>query len=139
MDSIFTCLFFMEFYHPYNSFKNIRLPMHSKLQEDDAMWHINSSLCGPPNLHVSPCSTNTSSFSCIYLISYIIKYLFHSNVWKSFIRFLIKIPNVSIQPRELVGLIELSSYAIIKNGDIIVLRAQYFLSSINLIFVSEIF
>ena len=34
----------------------------------------------------------------------------------SFIISLIKIPNVSIQPRELVGLMELSCYAIISMG-----------------------
>ena len=32
------------------------LPMDSKLQEEDSMWHKNSSLCGPHNLHVSPCN-----------------------------------------------------------------------------------
>ena len=95
-----------------------RLPMDSKLQEDDAVWHQISSLCGPHSLHVSPCSIATSIFSCIYLISSIIKYLFHSNIWTSFIISLIKIPNLSIQPRELVRLMELSCYAIIKNGDI---------------------
>ena len=87
--------------------------MDSKLQEEDAIWHQNSSLCGPHNLHVSPWSIATSIFSCIYLIRSIIKYLFHSNVWTSFIISLIKTPNVSIQPRELVGLVELSYYAII--------------------------
>ena len=80
------------------------------------MCHKNSSLCGPHNLHVSPCSIATSIFSCIYLISSIIKYLFHSNVWTSFIISLIKNPYVSIQPRELVGLLELSCYAIIWMG-----------------------
>ena len=44
------------------------LSMYSKLQEEDSMWHINSSLCGPHSLHVSPCSISTSIFSCIYLI-----------------------------------------------------------------------
>ena len=87
--------------------------MDSKLQEEDAMWHQISSLCGPHSIHVSPCSVSTSIFYCIYLISYIIKYLSHSNVWTSFIGSLIKIPNLSIQPRELVGLMELSCYAII--------------------------
>ena len=87
--------------------------MDSKLQEEDAMWYKISSLRGPHNLHVSPCSIATSIFSCIYLIRYIIKYLFHSNIWTSFISSLIKIPNVSIQPRELVGLMESSRYAII--------------------------
>ena len=56
------------------------LPMDSKFQEEDPMWHINSNLCGPHSLHVSPCSIATSIFSCIYLIISIIKYLFHSNV-----------------------------------------------------------
>ena len=92
------------------------LPMDSKLQEEYAMWHINSSLCGPHSLHVFPCSIATSIFFCIYLIISIIKYLFHSNVWTSCISSLIKIPNVSIQPRELLGLMELSCYAIIWMG-----------------------
>ena len=87
--------------------------MDSTFQEEDAMWHIYSSFCGPHIIHVSPWSIATLIFSYIYLIISIIKYLFHSNVWTSFIRSLIKIPNVSIQPRELVGLIELSCYAII--------------------------
>ena len=90
--------------------------MDSKLQEEDAMWHKNSSLCAPHNIHVSPYSIATSIFSCIYLISSIIKYLFHSNLLTSFIISLIKIPNVSIQPRELVGLVQLSCYAIIWMG-----------------------
>ena len=90
--------------------------MDSKLQEEDAMCHTNSSLCGPHNLHVSPCSIATSIFYCIYLIISIIKYLFYSNVRTLFIFLLFKIPNVSIQPRELVGLVELSCYAIIKMG-----------------------
>ena len=80
------------------------------------MWHQISSLCGPHSLHVSPCSIGTSIFYCIYLISYIIKYLSHSNVSTSFIISLIKIPKVSIQPGELVGLVELSCYAIIWIG-----------------------
>ena len=48
--------------------------MDSKLQEEDAMWQIDSSLCGPHILHVSPCSISTSIFSCIYLFSSFIKY-----------------------------------------------------------------
>ena len=88
------------------------LPMDSKFQEEDVMWNINSTL------HASPCSISISIFSCIYLISYIFKYVSRCNVWTSFISSLIKIPNVSIQPRELVGLMELSCYAIIKKGDI---------------------
>ena len=98
--------------------------MDSKLKEEDAMWHKNSSLCGPHNLHVSPCSISTSIFSCIYLISYIIKYLSHSNFWTSFISSLKKIQNVSIQPRELVGLIELSCYAVINMGTLQCLAKQ---------------
>ena len=90
--------------------------MDSKSQEEDAMWHKNSSLCGPHNIHVSPCSIATSIFSGIYLIISIIKYLFHSNFWTSFIISLVKIQNVSIRPRELVGLMELSCYAIIWMG-----------------------
>ena len=101
--------------------------MDSKLQED-AMWHKYSSLCGPHNLHVSPCSIATSILYFIYLIISIIKYIFYSNFWISFISSLIKIPNVSIQPRELVGFMELSCYAIIKNGDITILPTQYCLS-----------
>ena len=77
------------------------------------MWHKMRSLCGPHSLHVSPCSIATSIFSCIYLIIYITKYLSHYNVLISFIISLIKIPNVSIQPRELVGLMELSYYVLI--------------------------
>ena len=96
--------------------RTFRLPMDSKLQEEDSMWHKISSLCGPHGLHVSPCSIATSIFSCIYLICYIIKYLSHSNVRTSFIISLIKIPNVSIQHGKLVGLMELSRYAIIKMG-----------------------
>ena len=80
--------------------------MDSKLQEEDAMWHKNSNLCGPHSLYVSPCSIAISIFSCIYLISYIIEYLSHYNVWASSISSLIKISNVSIQPMELVGLVE---------------------------------
>ena len=90
--------------------------MDLKLQEEDAMWHKNSSLCGLHNLHVSPCSIATSIFYCIYLIISIIKFLFHSNVLTSFIISLIKIPNVSIQPKELVGLMEFSWYAFIWMG-----------------------
>ena len=90
--------------------------MDSKLQEEDATWHRISSLCGPHSLHVSPCSIATSIFYCFYLISSIITYLFHSNFLTSFIISLIKIPNVSIQPRELLGLMELSCYVIIKMG-----------------------
>ena len=90
--------------------------MDSKLQEEDAMWHKISSLCGTHSLHVSPCSISTSIFSWIYLISSIIKYLLHYIVWSSFIISIIKIPNVSIQPRELVGLMEFSFYAIIWMG-----------------------
>ena len=96
--NIFKCIILI------NYPKTIRVPMDSKLQEEDAMWHQISSLCGPHSLHVSPCSIATSIFSCIYLISYIIKYLSHSNVWTSFIISLIKIPNVSIWLRELVVL-----------------------------------
>ena len=70
---------YFQVHYPYKSSKNIRIPMDSKLQEEDAMWHINSSLCGAHNLHVSPCSISTSIFSCIYLIISILKYLFHSN------------------------------------------------------------
>ena len=76
--------------------RTFRLPIDSKLQEEDAMWHIISSFCGPHSLHVSPCSVSTSIFSCIYLRSSIIKYLFHSNVWTLFISSRNKIPNVSI-------------------------------------------
>ena len=96
--------------------RTFRLPMDLKLQEEDAMWHKMYSLCGPHRLHVSPCSIATSIFSCIYLICSIIKYLFHSNIWTSFISSLIKIPNLSIQPRELVWLVELSCYATIWMG-----------------------
>ena len=59
--------------------------MDSKLQEEDAMWHQIYSLCGLHSLHVSPGSIATSIFSCIYLFSSFIKYLFHSNVQTSFI------------------------------------------------------
>ena len=90
--------------------------MDLKFQEEDAMWHINSSLCGQHNPQVSPWSIATLIFSCIYLISSIIKYLFHYNVWTLFISSLIKIPNVSIQTRELIALMELSHYAIIWMG-----------------------
>ena len=86
--------------------RTFRLSMGLKLQEEDAMWHKLSSLCWPHSIHVSPCSISTSIFYCIYLISYIIKYLPHTNVWTSIISSLFKIPNVSIQPRELVGLME---------------------------------
>ena len=104
---------YLQVNYPSKSSKNIRIPMDLKLQEEDAMWHINSSLCGPHNIHVSPFSIAISIFTFIYLIISIIKYLSHSNVLKSFIFSFIKIPNVSIQPRELVRLMELSCYAII--------------------------
>ena len=65
--------------------------MDSKLQEEDAMWHKISSLCGPHNIHVSPWSIATSIFYFIYLTISIIKYLFHSNVLTWFIISLIKI------------------------------------------------
>ena len=76
--------------------------MHLKLQEEDAMWHINSSLCGPHSLHVSPCSIATSIFSCIYLFISFIKFYsilmfkYHS------LSLLFKIPNLLPQPRKLV-------------------------------------
>ena len=84
-----------QFYYLSNSSKNIRLPMDSKLQKEDAMWHRISSLCGPHNLHASPCSIATSIFSCINLFSFFIKYLFHSNVQALFIFPIIPNPKAS--------------------------------------------
>ena len=75
--------------------RTFRLPTDSKLQEEDAMWHINPSLCGPHSLHVSPCSIATSILSCIYLFISFIKYLFHSNVQTSSIVPLIPNPKAS--------------------------------------------
>ena len=75
--------------------------MYLKWEEEDAMWHRKSSLCGSHILHVSSWSITTLIFPCIYLFRSFIKYWFHSNVQASFISSLIKIPNVSIQPREL--------------------------------------
>ena len=69
--------------------------MDSKFQEEDAMLHQISSLCGPHSLHVSPCSIATSIFSSIYLFISFIKYLFHSNFQTSFIIPLIPNPKAS--------------------------------------------
>ena len=53
--------------------------MDSKLQEEDAMWHIKSNLCGSHILHVYSWSIATLIFPCIYLFISFIKYLFHYN------------------------------------------------------------
>ena len=110
--------------------RTFRLPMDSKLQEEVSIWYQISSLCGPHSLHVSPCSI----YSCIYLISYIIEYLSHSNVPTSFISSLFKISNVSIQPwnQQGDGIVLLCNYL---NGYITVLPTQYCLYSSNFRFV----
>ena len=77
--------------HPNTLF----LLMESKWQEEDAMWHRKSSLCGSHILHVSSWSIATLIFPCIYLFISFIKYLFHSNVQTSFIVPLIPNPKAS--------------------------------------------
>ena len=75
--------------------RTFRLPMDSKLQEEDVMWHRKSSLCGSHILHVSSWSIATLIVPCIYLFISYIKYLCHSNFQTSFIVPLIPNPKAS--------------------------------------------
>ena len=73
--------------------------MDSKLQDEDAMWHINSSLCGPHSLH-APLSLQFS-LVFIYLSPllniYVILMFKHHSLSPLF-----KIPKLPPQPRKLV-------------------------------------
>ena len=69
--------------------------MDLKLQEEDALWHRKSSLCGSHILHVSSWSISTFIFHFIYLFVSFIKYLFHSNFQESFIVPVIPNPKAS--------------------------------------------
>ena len=83
--------------------KTLGIHMDLKWQEEDAMWHRKSSLCGSHILHVYSWSIATLIFPCIYLFISFIKYLFHSNVQTSFIFPLIPNPKASTpKPRKLV-------------------------------------
>ena len=79
--------------------RTFRLPMDSTLQEEDAMWHINYSLCGPHSLH----DPLPLQFSLVFIflapllnIYAIIMFKHHS------LSPLFQIPKLPPQPRKLV-------------------------------------